>query len=947
MLDAQTKGKAYGLVALLKKFFLRRDDQFPVLAPWGSHCPATTSDLDAVLLTHILGEETEEAQISLHTSRGLQIIPGRFRVGLYCLMKDGKTPLIILDFDAGNDHDAPLADPLQDALSTLEHAYSLGLAAYLEQSGSGAGWHIWIFPSEPISFEKARLLGLGLTPRAARLKSGGYAMAAAGIGIEVFPKSWQGRGEGKGAAMWLPWWSGAPAGANLFYKKDGDHAVEYLPEFAFTSLTAIDSALSTLPELSYWKGRPEAKSSPSSPSKGKKKASEGEEGESPSKDILEGPDVIPEELEASPGKEWREQIFEILNLDKFYSPFLTGKKSGSQWLECRDFRSQSGDLNPSAGVSDGEGELPRGVWHSFKDGLNLSPFDYLIQLTEFFPEVGCKTFGDAARKIAKLTGLPYPKRNKSEETSVTDRRPLINVSGQQLKAIVEQSWTAIHRASEKAPLMFRRAGSLVTVEQEELKAPIVQEISEAAMRLQLSDVAQWYRLKGSGEGEKLEACFPPKEVYQSLLARHDKKIPALDLVSNSPIFSPEGEVCFTPGYNASGKVWLTNAANVGLKFPEPTKENALAAVDFLLNDFLHDFKFAAPCDRSHALEVLMLPAVRTMISGATPFHDVNSPVQRVGKSLFVSVVTSVYLGSPVVGQGLPLKEEEVAKTLIAELIQGRPFIFFDNGDNKQRRVIDSGNLEGALTATEWTARELGKTNMVSPVAVRAVWFITGVNLEFKKGLMGRRVRIRLDPRMEDPSKRTGFKHPKILEWTKKNRALILTAIFTIIRYYLSIPEEERPVARTLGGYEDWAQLMGGILAAVEVPGFLEHFEDPEEQVVDSGADEWEEFIEVWWKEYAFYEQSVAKLNELAAKHGYLEGLRGDKSKHSQAKRLGSGLKKIRGRIFSGRRVEVSINTHTKNAEYALEDLAAPSGRDRKKTVAPPANGLDYSAESDF
>jgi hypothetical protein len=225
--------------------------------------------------------------------------------------------------------------------------------------------------------------------------------------------------------------------------------------------------------------------------------------------------------------------------------------------------------------------------------------------------------------------------------------------------------------------------------------------------------------------------------------------------------------------------------------------------------------------------------------------------------------------------------------------------------------------------------------------VRAMWFITGVNLEFGKGLIGRRVRIRLDPKLEDPSKRTDFKHPKILHWTREHRAEILSAIFCIVRYFLSIPIEQRPIVRTLGGYEDWCELVGGMLAAIDVVGFLTHFDDPEEQAAESGADDWEEFIEAWWKEFSDYPQPVASLNDLATRHGYLEGVRGDKSKHSQTKRLGSGLKKIRGRIFSGRRVVYTVNKHTKSSEYKLEDMKAPLGRE--KLVA----ARDYSEESAF
>ena len=105
----------------------------------------------------------------------------------------------------------------------------------------------------------------------------------------------------------------------------------------------------------------------------------------------------------TPWRNWAKQAISILWLGDIYGPYLTGLKSGHGWLQCRDPESPTGDRNPSAGVSTGEGKTPKGVFHSHRTGLSMSVFDFL---EKYDPTVN--SFHEAKVRVRDLTGVPFP-----------------------------------------------------------------------------------------------------------------------------------------------------------------------------------------------------------------------------------------------------------------------------------------------------------------------------------------------------------------------------------------------------------------------------------------------------------------------------------------------------------------------------------------------------------
>ena len=369
--------RATVLLPLLRRHFLNRTDRVAIWAPWGKPCSVEIVGLiDDLLLGHVLGDQAPEVEVKYTSERGPGTLKGRFRVGSYAPSIEGTTRWLCLDFD-GPGHSNPLADPLAAAIEARDAFVAVGLPVYLERSGGGHGWHIWCFFEQPIPAGKARELGLTLAPKGALLISGEPADPGANRGIEVFPKQMS-KHTGVGNCVWLPWWSEAPAGANIFYHRGEDGSLEsYTPtEFATATELEVDEIFALIaPALT--------------------KSSK----DVPRPTVASGASTD----DTDPAwAEWRRRALDALPLESVYGDLLTGKKSGAGWLECRDPSSSTGDQNPSAGVADGTGDAERGSFHSFISGKTISIFDFIIIYR------GAHDFCEAMERVAQLSGVPVP-----------------------------------------------------------------------------------------------------------------------------------------------------------------------------------------------------------------------------------------------------------------------------------------------------------------------------------------------------------------------------------------------------------------------------------------------------------------------------------------------------------------------------------------------------------
>jgi hypothetical protein len=106
----------------------------------------------------------------------------------------------------------------------------------------------------------------------------------------------------------------------------------------------------------------------------------------------------------------------------------------------------------------------------------------------------------------------------------------------------------------------------------------------------------------------------------------------------------------------------------------------------------------------------------------------------------------------------------------------------------------------------------------------------------------------------------------------------------------------------MGRFEEWSEIMGGIVTAAGIEGFLGNL-DVLYATTDADGAMWSDFLAAWWDAYQDRPVRVAELVELCARGEFMARVLGDGSVKSQTTRLGNALQNARDRVFEGLRIE--------------------------------------------
>ncbi len=301
-----------------------------------------------------------------------------------------------------------------------------------------------------------------------------------------------------------------------------------------------------------------------------------------------------------------------------------------------------------------------------------------------------------------------------------------------------------------------------------------------------------------------------------------------------------------------------------------------------------DFPFVGDAEKAHAVAAAVGPFVRDMIDGPTPLHSFEAPTPGTGKTLLVDLLTHPALGRPIAAMTEGRDEDEWRKRIFAKLRTAPSTLLLDN----IKRRLESGALASAVTAYPlWEDRILGVSE-IARVPVRCIWIVTGNNPLLSSEMTRRTVRIRLDARVDRPWLREGFRHADIRSWGIANRSRLVWAALTLVRAWIA--EGQPQGCRTLGMFERWAKVLGGILDVGGIPGFLGNLSDFYDKSDAEGA-AWREFVASWWTTHGENAVTASALWPLATECGLDLGDKGDQS---QKIRLGKALRDMRDRMFA-------------------------------------------------
>jgi len=417
------------------------------------------------------------------------------------------------------------------------------------------------------------------------------------------------------------------------------------------------------------------------------------------------------------------------------------------------------------------------------------------------------------------------------------------------------------------------------------------------LRGEIARAAVWTRWTGKGDKAVKVNDKPPREVVEDLLSHPGWRLPVIDQIIESPVFLADGTLIDQPGYHSDCRLWYEpgrGLENIHVP-PHPTREQFADAVRLLSGEMLGDFPFVSDSDRANCLAFYLLPAVRQMIVGNTPMHVFGASKQGTGKGLLVDLWGWIWLGRKLSLAYEPHSDKEWGEKIGSSLMGGAGYFFVDN----IKYAVKSGALAVALTTSRFSYRILGESKVVE-LPVRWCWGATANNIKADADIVRRFVRTRLDANCERPELRSGWRIPDLIGWARDHRSDLLSACLTIVRRWINAG---KPMGNyTLGSYEEWARVMGGVMDFIGVPGFLGNLSANDE--VNSAEAEWRGFVSLWWAEFHDNEVTIKKLYALAIENELLSSVMGEGRDTSQRTKLGLALGNREGQVWGRKKIVI-------------------------------------------
>jgi hypothetical protein len=464
-------------------------------------------------------------------------------------------------------------------------------------------------------------------------------------------------------------------------------------------------------------------------------------------------------------------------------------------------------------------------------------------------------------------------------------------------------------------------------------APRIVPIPESILRERLDEAARWTREKKNRQGELVrieEWC--PRPVVEAM---RDRMVwsgirPLLGVVT-APTLRQDGTVLERPGYDAQTGL-IYKPARAYPPIPQrPTEEQVRDAYRALVEPF-REFPLSTPADEAAVACLMLQIACRFEVAGPVPMTVVIAPEFGSGKTLLVQAATRAVTGhgpdemAPVGGRRTD-GEAEMRKRLTTVVMEAPRVALLDNVPDGS--TLESPSLAALLTCVHWTDRVLGVNRKVT-LPHRVVWTATGNNIRVAGDLARRSLSIQIEPGVERPSLRT-FEVGDLLEHVQVNHPRLLAAALTVARgfHLAGRPGHRRPA---LGMFTAWdAAIRAAVVWAHRLAGGEADPLDTQGRLVGEAPDReaLAELLSAWHAEFRDGTTTTAEAVKRAATSQRLQdavlGVGADAGGKPDARRLGTYLRKVAGRVVRGLAFERRGDRQgtARWAVRATEDTSAP------------------------
>jgi hypothetical protein len=482
--------------------------------------------------------------------------------------------------------------------------------------------------------------------------------------------------------------------------------------------------------------------------------------------------------------------------------------------------------------------------------------------------------------------------NSPLELAVPTKRAVV-VNGRQLPEKTASLWAGVH-VNNNPPRLFSFENQIARINEGDATVEVLDLVRS---KYEFARQVNWLSSVRKGWGAPTNPC---PIVIADAMSTPLPPLPVLNGVISIPVLTSTGRVLQEPGYDAE-----TGLFYIGSNFCKPviqlnaSKQDALDARKWIEEEVLVDFPFEDDSSKAAAISLAILPFVRELISGQTPMYLLDKPAAGTGATMLTKALLMPFLGKEISVKPWTSSEEERRKQITAHMMSGGGPFFFDNMSN----YINSDVLAMALTADEWSDRVLQTSRMVN-LKNRSIWAATGNNPNFHWQIARRIARIRLIPKTSDPTQRTGFKHPELLNWVRENRQTFVEKILTILVAWTNAGQPSFS-GKTLASYESWSRVLGGILEFIEMPGFLANL-DSFKASQDNEGQATVDLVQLWWDQHQGGPMRAAQFYE-AFKDTEVAGLWDAPSEKGRCTKAGRWMQALKDRIFDLNGVQVKVS----------------------------------------
>ncbi|MFQ5506436.1 MAG: bifunctional DNA primase/polymerase, partial [Planctomycetota bacterium] len=478
-----------------------------------------------------------------------------------------------------------------------------------------------------------------------------------------------------------------------------------------------------------------------------------------------------------------------------------------------------------------------------------------------------------------------------------DERRLIFL-GSNLQVATDQAEEALLEtfAPGSPRALYQHGGCLVQVVEGDEGQPVIRPVMSASLKEALSSAARFRTDPPQRRGVGL----PPGEIVSSLMHRGSWRFARLSGISDAPFIRADGSLVLKPGYDAASRTVSIHTRRFSAEGCQgsPSLEEAQAAIS-RLSEPLRDFPFKTRSDKATALALLLTVVGRQAIAGETPMFAIRAHTSRSGKGLLAKCLVLMGTGRPA-AMSLPVSEkEELRKRLFAAALAGERTVILDNEEG----VFGSKVLSALLTAGSIHERILGQSRLVQ-VPWRAVTVVTGNNITFAHDQAPRTLLIEIDPALERPETRVGWRFPRLLAHVREHAAESIMDALLVLRAHAVAGRPAKNV-RPLGGFEDWNSVVRHAVIWAMGSDPL----DTQSRIWRRGDDEdalaLKHYLRVAWGLWQGRRKTSRQIVTMArhspALAEALEDLIPDG--HVTPARVGYTLRRARGRIVGGLKVD--------------------------------------------